>query len=64
VGDNYTLGVNTSAKYSVGKADPTITWANAAITYGVGIAAAQLNASVQEAPLNAVDKGGSYVYRW
>mgnify|MGYP003958861911 CR=1 FL=1 len=63
VGDNYTLGVNTSGKYSVGKADPTITWANAAITYGVGIAAAQLNASVQEAPLNAVDKGGSYVYR-
>ncbi len=63
VGSNYTLGVNTSGKYTVGKAAPTITWADATITYGAGIAAAELNASVQEAPLNAADKGGSYNYR-
>jgi hypothetical protein len=63
IGGNYTLGNNTAGEYSVGKAVPTINWANAALTYGEGVIAGMLNATVAEAPLNAADKGGSYSYK-
>ena len=63
IGGNYTLGTNTAGEYSVGKAVPTLNWANAALTYGEAVTEGMLNATVVEAPLNAVDKGGSYSYK-
>lgn len=63
IGENYVLGTNSSAIYSVGKAVPTINWANSVRTYGQAIVAAQLNATVAEAPLNVTGKEGTFTYR-
>ena len=63
IGGNYVLGTNTSAIYAVGKAVPTINWANSVLTYGAAIGNNELNATVVEAPLNAANKAGTYTYR-
>ena len=63
VAKDYVLGTNTDATYSVGKATPTINWANSVLTYGQAIGSNELNATVAEAPLNAADKAGTYTYR-
>jgi len=63
VAGDYVLGTNTDATYSVGKATPTINWANSVLTYGQAIGNNELNATVAEAPLNAANKAGTYTYR-
>lgn len=63
IAGDYVLGTNTGATYSVGKATPTINWANSVLTYGQAIGNNELNATVAEAPLNAANKGGTFTYR-
>ena len=63
IAGNYDLGTNSSGTYSVGKATPTINWADSGLTYGQAIVDAILNASVADARLLVKDKEGTFTYR-
>jgi len=63
IASDYVLGTNSSATYSVGKATPTIVWANSVLTYGQAIGKNELNATVTDAPLLVAKKEGTFTYR-
>jgi hypothetical protein len=63
IAGNYDLGTNASGEYSVGKATPTINWADSGLTYGEAIVDANLNATVTDARLLVKDKEGTFTYR-
>jgi hypothetical protein len=65
---NYTLGTNTSGKFTIGKEAAVIAWSTpVAITYGTKVTATQLNASVgagsQSSLTTPADKLGTFTYR-
>jgi hypothetical protein len=64
IANNYVLGTNTSATYSVGKAVPNIVWANSVLTYGQAIGNNELNAVVTDGPLIGNNNpAGTFTYR-
>jgi hypothetical protein len=63
IAGNYDLGTNTSGTYSVGKAEPTIDWADSGLIYGDAIVDGNLNATVTNPRLLVADKEGTFTYR-